>query len=403
MKVVSFSRVVPYEGIPHAGGEYYLQHLRHLASEHDVIVVAPDSPRNRSALAQYNCPAPILLIGSDRPKSLLGKLIVKVLDEARPASAPMSLMRALRSNDELRRALHTADVAEFQWSENGSLSSSVIQLNARIRIVTVMHDVLQQKFLRRVITERKPKRRVRALLGMASAYLLEPRRLRRSDTVIVLSEKDRALVAKSATSARIAVVPPPLQADLRSSDATTAPYSVLFTGAMDRPENDQGILWFIENCWPTVRSALPAASLVVAGASPSPSLLKAASEDASINVTGFVHSLEPFYMSCGLFIVPLFQGAGVKFKTIAAMLHGLPVVSTEIGAEGVGTVEHFASITNNADQFARSVIEGLTGSPHMRAAARTGQEWALSTYGLAQFKSTLSEVYATLAEDGISN
>jgi glycosyltransferase involved in cell wall biosynthesis len=393
MKVVSFSRVVPYDGIPHAGGEYYLHHIRHLANKHEVVVVAPDSPRNRAALESYNCPAQVIL-------TLRQKLIspfAKVQEELRPASAPRALAHAIRSNSDLQLLIKSADAVEFQWSENASLIKDVRKLNAGLRVVTVMHDVLQQKYKRRVSTERGLKRRARAILAYASSALLEPKRLRQSDEVIVFSAKDKELVEASGTRAPVTVVPPPLHVSPELGNTSKNTSEVLFTGAMDRPENNHGILWFIEKCWPEVRKAHPAAILTVAGASPSERLLELSAADSSISVTGYVDSLDPFYLRSRLFIVPLFQGAGIKFKTITAMLHGLPVVATTVGAEGVGPAKHFAHITDNSDDFSESVIRVLNSPEPREHISGSTREWAVKTYGLDQFHASLSEVYDQLA------
>lgn len=53
---------------------------------------------------------------------------------------------------------------------------------------------------------------------------------------------------------------------------------------------------------------------------------------------GFVseEELSELYRTCRIVVVPLRYGAGVKGKVIEALYNGAPVVTTSIGAEGIG-------------------------------------------------------------------
>lgn len=396
MKIVSFSRVVPYEGIPHAGGAYYLAHLRRLLTKHDVTVLAPNTVRNRAALKDYDLSARVILVGATTSTGLT-KWALKVLGELRPASSPIEVSQAVRADKQIRSILRNADVIEFQWSENASLVRQVSRINRASRKIVIMHDVLQQKYQRRLRSEAGFKKRIRALLAYLSAVILEPNRLRRCDAVIVFSEKDKDLLAVAKTLAPIIVVPPPLTAGDTSCVHPRVPYRVLFTGAMDRPENDQGIRWFIQECWPRIKSFHPSATLIIAGSSPTEKLFQLASQDNSISVTGYVPDLEPYYVESSLFVVPLFQGAGVKFKTISAMLHGLPVVSTTVGAEGVGPDRLFGAIADDASHFSAAVSRLLTDSVLWEEVSEKSSQWASQAYGLKRFHQALDEAldYAT--------
>ncbi|WP_022878662.1 hypothetical protein [Microbacterium sp. B19] len=66
MRIVSLSPVVPYEGIPHAGGQYVLRHLRALRDlGHRVTVVSFDGPENRAAAGALDGLADVVLVPGD--------------------------------------------------------------------------------------------------------------------------------------------------------------------------------------------------------------------------------------------------------------------------------------------------------------------------------------------------
>jgi glycosyltransferase involved in cell wall biosynthesis len=70
-----------------------------------------------------------------------------------------------------------------------------------------------------------------------------------------------------------------------------------------------------------------------------------------------VPDLEPFYARSLVSVAPIRYGAGVKGKIGDALRHGLPVVSTPMGVEGMG-LEHekHVLIGESAPAFADEVV-----------------------------------------------
>ena len=55
-----------------------------------------------------------------------------------------------------------------------------------------------------------------------------------------------------------------------------------------------------------------------------------------IFVPGFIHDVRPYFDRAKIFLSPLRYGAGMKGKIGHSMSAGLPVITTTVGAEGVG-------------------------------------------------------------------
>ncbi len=55
-------------------------------------------------------------------------------------------------------------------------------------------------------------------------------------------------------------------------------------------------------------------------------------------------------------VVPLRYGAGVKGKIIEAIQNKVPVITTDIGAEGVNNTSGIIQIANTEKEFANAVI-----------------------------------------------
>jgi glycosyltransferase involved in cell wall biosynthesis len=72
---------------------------------------------------------------------------------------------------------------------------------------------------------------------------------------------------------------------------------------------------------------------------------------------GFVEDVEPCFAASRIFVSPLRYGAGMKGKVGQSMAHGLPVVTTSIGAEGMQLIDgDTALIADAPGDFARAVV-----------------------------------------------
>ena len=108
---------------------------------------------------------------------------------------------------------------------------------------------------------------------------------------------------------------------------------ILFYGLMSRAENYQSAEWFIDHVIPRLPSEY---RFIVMGGKPPKHLEEKASE--KVIVTGFVDEVEVknYFEHAFCIVVPLLFGSGIKTKVLTAMASGLPVLTNEIGIEGIG-------------------------------------------------------------------
>lgn len=156
------------------------------------------------------------------------------------------------------------------------------------------------------------------------------------------------------------------------------PATVVHVGSADLRKG-KGLREFIATSWPLVRAAVPHARLVVGGRGTetfdNPSLgiagLGCVCDDRDVLERGTV------------FVNPQEIGAGIKLKSVVAMLAGKGLVSTPTGIEGVeGTDgEHFF-VEANFPALAARIIR-LIQSPQLATAAGCHAR-ALATYCYSQ-------------------
>lgn len=106
---------------------------------------------------------------------------------------------------------------------------------------------------------------------------------------------------------------------------------IIFFGSLQREENYTAVIWFIEN----VFCKLPSNFIfTVIGNRPHENLMRYASN--KVTYTGFVEDIRPYLSRCLCMVAPLQLGAGIKIKILEGMSAGVPVLTGEVGIEGIG-------------------------------------------------------------------
>lgn len=396
--MLSLTKYIPYPSVAHAGGQYVLAHDRALEGFATVENLAPDIPLNREALPLVaGGPAASLLDGA-RLDGLTLKLAR--LEAVWAGSSIYWQVRRLFRGDRAPWAkLEAADAIELQWSEMIALAPAIRRRLPDTPLIGIAHDIITQRLDRQAQGQGSALRRALLRLAAARSRRREAKSFRAVDLLIVFSEKDAQLARTLAPEVRVEVVHPGLgPTDPLPRTPHPGEPIVLFTGAMNRPENSSAVTWFIDEMWPIVLRAVPNARFVIAGANPTETLAAKVTQAPRVELTGFVDSLEPWYAEASVFVAPLCSGAGVKFKTIDAMLRAVPVVTTSVGAEGIEASELFGALTDDPATFADAVIGVLQLPEAGEALAEKAQTWAEGVYGAAAFEKRLRGLYADIID-----
>jgi glycosyltransferase involved in cell wall biosynthesis len=124
---------------------------------------------------------------------------------------------------------------------------------------------------------------------------------------------------------------------------------------------------------PLVWQIKPEVELTVVGSSPPPEIEGLAS--ARVDVRGWVADLQPMLQEARVMAVPVRYGAGVKGKITQGLAAGLPVVTTGIGAEGLGgrDGEHLL-IGESAEALAERLVRVLEDDEVWDSLSSRGRE-----------------------------
>ncbi|HPZ48928.1 MAG TPA: glycosyltransferase [Propionibacteriaceae bacterium] len=395
--VVTVTPFLQFDAVPHGGGRY-LQRLEHAlaASGLSQVWVAPDTPSNRHAALQPGCP-PHHLVGSPPGASWPIKAVRRALAEVDgrgrridPGLPNLPLATGLR-RDPVRSLLAGAPVIDLQWSEAIRLAGIVRRLAPNARLVGTFHDVQSQLFGREATRPGQTAAQAAAWRTQAAwARVWERRGVRRLDDVVVFSEKDADLLPVG--TAPVHILRPPLAPKKAPTHTQPDEPVVVVVSYLAREENQDAAIWLLTDIWPLVRQRLPGARLRIIGGG-APAELVPLADAARAELAGFVDDLDAEYAAASVALVPLRTGAGVKFKTIEALVAGVPVVATPTGAEGVAGEDLLGTLPPTAAGVADRLVEVLSDPAAAQGKADRLQQWAMGEFGMHRFTTLVRGIY----------
>jgi len=185
-----------------------------------------------------------------------------------------------------------------------------------------------------------------------------------------------------------------LDADRYSRVPPGDPATVVHVGSADLRKG-AGLRRFLAQGWPRVRAQIPQAKLVLGGHGTD----GLADPPQGVQGMGFVSDDREILARGQLFLNPQQIGAGIKLKSITAMLAGKALVSTPTGIEGVEGREgrHFF-VAETAEALADQIVALIRSPAQVHAAAREARALAAARYS----QSSLSAVVQPLLKAFVS-
>lgn len=224
-----------------------------------------------------------------------------------------------------------------------------------------MFDLLDQQLGTRPIPDLVRRRAVRNL------RTLEQWGIDRADAVVFQSHEDRerfrlpetASVAVIPNGTNVAEIveggdPEALRGTFGlSPDATVC----LFVGACDYEPNAEAAETIVEELAP----ALPDVEFLIVGRDPP------RADRENVHTPGFVDDLPGALSLADVALCPLTLGSGTKLKVMDYLAAGLPIVTTEVGAQGIPLEDgETALIRSTPEGFVRA-IRTLADTPSLRS------------------------------------
>lgn len=338
-KILYISMSIPYDNVPHAGGKTFNYYINGFANDIDneVTMIAKVLPEEEHQIENINPNINTIIVRT--PKNKVKKYIsyIKSLNsKINPLYRYGNVLTKEIFNqignelDKLKNTGYVPDIVILEWTWMLLFIDQVKKRFPNAKYIASEHDV---SFLgaQRQYENAKGFKKIYKKLYYNNLYKREILSINKCDYVVTHNAKDKKLLLKNGVEqSKLGVIVPyinlPEQVARKNINK-----NILFYGAMNRMENEISAEWFIKNVMPEIKDT--GAKYVIVGNKPSDELKKYESDN--VIITGFVQDIQPYFSRAMCLAAPIQAGAGVKVKILEAMAMGVPVLTNNIGIEGI--------------------------------------------------------------------
>lgn len=268
-------------------------------------------------------------------------------------------------------ARRRADLVHVMWAETAPVAVAAARRGPTAFLATDAFTRHEQRELDQATTLRQ---KLFRRLQLAATKRWE-RTYRDAGAVAAVSPIDAAVFEAGGVPA--SVVPIVLGEEwFEPATEIREPDRVTFIAALDYGPNIDAAAWLLEEIWPRIRQARPAAELHVVGRNPSAELA-ARARGAGAVLHADVDDVRPHYWRSSAVVIPVRLGSGTRTKVLHAMACGVPIVATSAACEGLDVApgEHLL-VADDAAGLARAVLSVLDDPDGAAARARAAAAFA---------------------------
>lgn len=384
--------VAPYLPTPGSGGRTRLLNLmERLSRTHDLTLVAFAARDQRDEVCPYPgtaLPPPPL---QPRPGGARGRARF-YRERLDPLPAFVAQMFTVQMAAAVRDACERIrpDIVQIETTE---MAQYLRAIPHGTPCALDLQDVASGWFARVAGAGETRKRRALMRIELRKTRAYDRRYARLADVVFVSSGPDREILRAVSGIEPVEVpngvdtaafVPMPAIEEIADR--------VLFVGPLTYAANLDGMRWFADSVLPLLRRSTPAIGVDLIGERGDTTL------PGAITMHGRVGDVRPFFARAPVSIVPVRIGSGTRYKILEALSMERAVVSTTVGAEGLGVIDReHVLIADEPEDFARAVLE-LLGDPVLRARlGRAGRAHVVARYDWGPLVARVEQAWARVA------
>ena len=291
---------------------------------------------------------------------------------------------------------NTFDIVQFEGLQVTPYLE-VVKANTTAKIIYRAHNIEHQIWKRLTNKENFFLRKIYYNILSKKLQRFEFKILNSFDALIAISFVDEHFF-KSICGIPVHTFPVALDLENYNNHYRLSPNkSVGYIGSMDWRPNIEGLEWFLDTVWPSIRQLDSGITFHLAGKNiPKPFKIMG---DESFIMEGEVENASEFISRQHVLIVPLLSGSGMRVKIIEAMALGKCIIATSIAAEGIN-YHHDKNIliADKADDFYKQILRCFTDKTLITKIGEGARKLAEKNHDNAKLSKSLLKVYQELCE-----
>jgi len=211
---------------------------------------------------------------------------------------------------------------------------------------------------------------------------------------VAMSDSDRNEMKKLSANLKIDVVPNGIDIAYFSSKKRiqSGVPRVLYVGNFKWLQNVEAVQILVNDVWPKIKAKIPQIKLWIVGMNITDAVREMVSED--IEISEGIPDIRDAYRKASVLVAPIKGPGGTRLKILEAMASALPVVTTSVGAEGLGvTSGREVLISDNLEEIADLSIKVIKDRNLSRNLGKFGRKFVSQKYIWEISASLLDDIY----------
>lgn len=345
INMLIISSYVPYDTVGHAGGKthnYYLKKF-HNAKDFKVKLITFGSESEKNSIdlddykIEYEIDFPGRFFKDSRAYQIFNlKREYNIFDKSSGMLPWFKKEFVLEKLIGLKEEGYYPDVIILDWTEMVLMVKEIKKIYPKSKYIASESDVSFLSFRRKYLLEKNIIKRIIKWIKYKNLLNYELQALRNCNLIVTQNFKDKNLLVHNEIDERKIEYISPYYIDMFNNKPEFNSNNIIFFGAMNRPENFECCIWFIENVFNRLSEIDSSFKFYIIGGRPVPELLRYSSDN--IIITGFIDDVKEYFESAMCMVVPLLLGAGIKVKVLEGMSAGIPILTNDIGIEGIPAI-----------------------------------------------------------------
>ncbi len=269
----------------------------------------------------------------------------------------------------------------------------LIRRHTSARILFYGHDI---HYLRKALELQVRGQPVEESAEVRTLQALEQRVWGTVDVILYPSSSEVAHVrewlrAHGRTTPAMVLSPYVVEMGEREPPRVAGRAGLLFVAGFGHPPNVDAAVWLATSIYPRLRERMPELTLTLAGSNPTAAVTALAGP--GIEVTGWISDadLARRYGKARVAVCPLRFGAGVKGKVVEAMAFGVPIVTTDVGLQGLDLARVGECLADSEQAWFDKTLALLTDDIAWERQAGSQQRYVAETFSARAIDDTFEE------------